>query len=167
VHRFHDSRGTITGVVVDAIVDVSQRTAIYAFSLSSGESVIVQQGLEAADIAAYTASPDTYFGVVKPIRKPITKTLDTFDFVYESCKDTPRERLLQLMSTWPDPAARENLSQEELARRYSVALAESFIMYMRKRQTPPNKEQRQHRIGNSLRENCVGGAEVTRLCSDK
>jgi len=150
VHPFHDGRGkVVTGVVVDAMVDIGQRKAIYAFNLASGESVIVQQELGAADIAAYTASPDTYFGVVKPIRKPITKALDTFDFVYESCRNTPRERLLQLMFTWPDPAAREKLSQEELARRYGVALAESFIMHMRKPQVPPSREQHQHGMGNS------------------
>jgi hypothetical protein len=69
--------------------------------------------------------------VVKPIHKPITRVLDAFDFVYESCKNTLRERLLQLMSTWPDPAARENMQQEELARRYSAALAESLLMHTR------------------------------------
>jgi len=150
VHPFHDGRGNVvTGVVVDAIVDIRQRKAIYAFNLASGESVIVQQELGAGDIAAYTDSPDTYFGVVRPIRKAITKALDTFDFVYESCRNTPRERLLQLMFTWPDPAAREKLSQEELARRYSVALAESFIMHIRKPQVPPNTKQHQHGMGNS------------------
>jgi len=150
VHQFHDRGGNAaTGVVVDALVDTRQRKAIYAFNLADGESVTVQQELGAADIAAFTASPDTYFGVVRPIRKPITKALDTFDFVYESCRNTSRQRLLQLMSAWPDTAARENLSQEELARRYSVALAESFHYPHGEPDVPPNTEQHKHGMGNT------------------
>jgi hypothetical protein len=131
-HRFHDRDGNVvTGVVADGIVDIGQRKALYGFNLANGASVFVQKELGEADIAAYIASPETYFGVVKPIHKPITRVLDAFDFVYESCKNTPRERLLELMSTWPDPAARENMQQEELARRYSAALAESLLMHTR------------------------------------
>ena len=143
-HRFHDRDGNVvTGVVADGIVDVGQRKALYAFNLANGASAVVQKELGEADIAAYMASPETYFGVVKPIRKAITRVLEAFDFVYESCKNTPRERLFQLMSTWPDPAAREKLPQEELARRYSAALAESFIMHMRKSEaSPPSNESR-------------------------
>jgi len=141
-HRFDDRDGNIvTGVVADGIVEIGQRKALYAFNLANGASVVVQKELGEADIAAYMASPETYFGVVKPIRKPITRVLEAFDFVYESCKNTPRERLLQLMSTWLDPAARENMPQGELARRYSAALAESFIMHTRKSEASPPPEE--------------------------
>lgn len=143
-HQFHDGNGNVvSGVVVDGIVDTGQRKALYAFNLANGASVVVQKELGEADIGAYMASPDTYFGVVKPTRKAITRVLEAFDFVYESCKNTPRERLLELMGTWPDPAARDKLPQEELARRYSAALAESFIMHMRKSEaSPPSNENR-------------------------
>jgi hypothetical protein len=68
--------------------------------------------------------------------------LEAFDFCYESCKNTPREKLLELMSAWPDPDTRENLPQDDLARRYSAIMAESLLMRRRKSQaSPPPKEQ--------------------------
>jgi len=141
-HPFRDSSGNIVaGVVVDAIVVTGQRRAIYAFNLVNGTSVTVQQELTEADIAAYMASPDTFFGVIKPVRKPFKRALDAFDFAHDSCKNMPRERLLQLMSAWPNPVERENLTQEQLARLYSVALAESFPTQMRKSAVPATPKQ--------------------------
>ncbi len=138
VCRFQDGQGNvISGVVADGTVDIAQRKAFYGCNLESGTSFIVQQELGEADIAVYQASPETYFGAVKPSRKPITRALDAFDFCYESCKNTPREKLLHLMSAWPEPASRENLPQQDLARRYSAAMAESLLARMKKPQASP------------------------------
>jgi hypothetical protein len=140
--QFRDGNGNlVTAVVVDAIVDTGQRKDFYGCNLDNGTSVIVQRELSEADIAVYQASPDTYFGVVKPVRKPIKRTLDAFDFFYESCKTTPREKLLQIMAAWPSPEVRMNLAQDDLARRYSAAMAESLLASMRRPQasSPPEE----------------------------
>ena len=98
-HRFHDRDGNVvTGVVADGIVDIGQRKALYAFNLANGASVIVQKELGEGDIGAYMASPETYFGVVNPTRKAITRVLKVFDFVFESCKSTPAKGFSSL---WP------------------------------------------------------------------
>jgi hypothetical protein len=141
VCRFQDGQGkVISGVVAEGTVDIGRRKAFYGCNLENGTSVIVQRDLSEADIAVYQASPETYFGVVKPSHKPIRRALDAFDFCYDSCKNTPREKLLELMSAWPDADTREKLPQDDLARRYSAAMAESFLMHLRKPQAAPPPE---------------------------
>jgi hypothetical protein len=122
----HDGE-TVSGVLADGIVSLAHRKAYGAFNLTNGTSVLVQKELSDDDIALYNGSPDTYFGVVKPVSVIGTKPLQTFDFFYNAFKDTPREALLQLMLQWSCPEDIGQLSQEKLVRLYSAAAAASLL----------------------------------------
>ena len=126
--QVQDERGNVVnGVVADGIVDRIQGKAFYGINLENGRWFTLPKDLSESELAIYDSSPDTFFGVVRPVSKGIKRPLDAFDFVHEAHKHTPREKLLELMSSWPDPDGRKELSQEELARLYSATMADTII----------------------------------------
>jgi len=50
------------------------------------------------ELAAYQKFPDTFFGIDKPhTRGGITDPLDLYDWFFNCYRQTPKERLLELM----------------------------------------------------------------------
>lgn len=127
-YQIPDKQGNvINGVLTDGTVNVAQRKAYCSFFLANGDSVLVARELSDCDIVLYNSSPDSYFGVVKPVSKVVANALEAFDSFYNCYKNTLRETLLKLMASWPDPNSRNQLSQDELARQYSAAMAGYFL----------------------------------------
>jgi hypothetical protein len=113
--------------LASAVVDEQKRQAVCAFNFDDGGSVISSFPLSDAEIAAWKKHPDTFFGVVTQPKTTAETPLELYDFFHTSVRDTSKERLLELMKSWPDPAKRAPLTVEEVASIYAEGLAEAAL----------------------------------------
>jgi hypothetical protein len=70
-------------------------------------------------LAAYNRHPETFFGVVQAVPRRADTPLELFDFFHETCRHTPRERLLELLEGAPDIDWLRGQTQQELALIYA------------------------------------------------
>ena len=106
------------GLMTTATVDEAGRKAACALTLESGESGIYSWPLSDAEMAAYKAHPDTFFGEVSRNSKANTP-LDLYDFFLRGYEKTPKEKILEFFSGRPNIEHLETFSQPELAAMYA------------------------------------------------
>ena len=104
----------LTGGAV--IPEQSLAWGIYQFD--NGESVICKNPLSEAEVLAYKRHPETFFGVVQSVGGAVNTPLEMFDFLLNTYKDTPKDKLLDFMASHADIEHLKILSQEELAEIY-------------------------------------------------
>jgi hypothetical protein len=68
-----------------------------------------------AELVAYRAYPDTFFGEIRQPARHAKTLVDWCDFFYQTYKDTPRDKLLEWLSGAPDIERLQTLPQEDLA----------------------------------------------------
>jgi hypothetical protein len=103
------------GRLYDTVVDEKKKQVVGCYELVTGISVFATCPISDAELAAYRAYPETFFG---QIRKPTgqAKTLvDLCDFFYETYNNASRDKLLEWLSGSPDIEHLRTLSQEDLA----------------------------------------------------
>lgn len=123
-----DAQGQLRpATLTSAVVDEQKRQAMCAFNFDSGGSVINSVPLSDAEISAWKKHPDTFFGVVTQRKTTADTPLEVYDFFYASVKDATRERLLDLMKSWPNQANLATLGRDELASIYAEGLAEGAL----------------------------------------
>jgi hypothetical protein len=105
------------GTLMNAVVMGSSAMGVYA--LDNGLSVIATVPLSEAELAAYRRHPDTFFGVEIKVGKSLTSPLDMFDFFMEGYRETPRDRLLELMGNSVDIEYLKSLERTELLEIYA------------------------------------------------
>lgn len=110
-HRMDDGRvGTLTsGIVIE-----SEQAATLVYSMEDGTSAIYKGPLSDAELRAYRAHPETFFGQVQNVGKNITEPIEMFAWMYASYKDTPRQKILEWMAQAPDIDELSKLSDEDL-----------------------------------------------------
>jgi len=106
----------VPGTLESAAVMERERLAYGVYALDNGQRIKATVPLTDAELSAYRRHPETFFGVVEHVPKQISDGVDLYDFFYASYRDTPRERLLEFLSTAPDLEDLKKLSQPELAR---------------------------------------------------
>ncbi|WP_207911199.1 hypothetical protein [Roseateles saccharophilus] len=113
----------------DGTVVPSWKAASCVVRSDDGKRFIVQVPLTDEDLQAYAQHPATFFGTVdrNAGRKQLKTALDAFDFIWESCKDTKKEELLERLKSAPDWAWLASLSQHEVATHYCVRMAENLM----------------------------------------
>jgi hypothetical protein len=99
----------------DGIVQEAERTALGVYETMDGHRVMVATPLTEAEMGAWKAHPETFFGEVRKLPKKAKNWLELAKFFYESYKSTDREKLLEWMKTADDFEHLKMLSQEELA----------------------------------------------------
>jgi SEC-C motif len=111
-----DSSGKeVMGVLVDAIVNVLEKQVYGVYRLDTRVDIIATSPLTMDEFHDYQRHPDTFFGVFRKQGRTSENPIDLFDFFYESYKDTPKERLLELIKDAPDFEQFEHLAQKDLA----------------------------------------------------
>jgi uncharacterized protein YchJ len=96
------------------------------YELEDGRHVIVRNNLDAEELAEYRRYPDTFFGeVLKPGGKADT-FVEFCDFLFESYRHTPREKLLALMANATDIEHLRTLGQRDLAITYAERIGSAF-----------------------------------------
>ena len=110
-HKMDDGRiGTLTsGIVIE-----SEQAATLVYSMEDGTSAIYKGPLSDAEIRAYRAHPETFFGQVQKVGKNITDPIEMFEWMYGTYRVTPREKILEWMSKAPDLHGLVKLSDEDL-----------------------------------------------------
>ena len=68
----------------------------------------------------------TFFGIIKDVSHEINEPLDAFDFFWGSHSETPKEKLIEFTSNWPDAVALHQLEQRRLAQVYCARDAENL-----------------------------------------
>lgn len=78
------------------------------------------------ELADYAKHPDTYFGVYQRQTRRVETAMEMFDFFVDGYRDTPEERLIELLPNYADQEGLHAMSQKELAE----LLAERYTMSM-------------------------------------
>lgn len=115
------------GKLTTATVVEEQSLAFAAYLLDNGQSVIGSVPLSPEEIAAYRRHPDTFFGVEIPAPRRAETLMELFDFFMGGYRDTPKERLLELMAAHPDIAELTALSKADLTEIYAERCAWSAL----------------------------------------
>jgi hypothetical protein len=91
--------------------------------------------LSDVEMAAYHASPRTFFGVLKDESKAAS-VLDLYDQVYNCYKQSSKEQLLKFLAGSADMNHLTTWSQEELARIYAERVTYDMLREAGKRLPP-------------------------------
>ena len=122
---FADGR-EVPAVLTDAVVLEPERSAYGTYRCADGTHVMCKNPLSDAEMAAYKRSPQTFFGIIKDASHEINEPLYAFDFFWGSHSETPKEKLIEFTSNWPDAAALHQLEQRRLAQVYCARYAENL-----------------------------------------
>jgi hypothetical protein len=103
-YLFPDQNGEQrVGLVTTATVSESEGVAYCGVTLDgSDQGAIYTFPLSQAELEAYRAHRDTFFGVPSQRKTEATTPLDLYDFFHESYRHTPKDKLLEFMKTWPN-----------------------------------------------------------------
>ncbi|MBI4829498.1 MAG: SEC-C domain-containing protein [Nitrospinae bacterium] len=128
------------GLLTSAIVDEDKRKAICVLSLDSGTSAICTMSLSDLEITAWRRHPDTFFGEVGQRTSKLKNPLDLYDFFHNSYRQTPKERLLELMAGMPDSAGLRQIDQSALASMYAERMANAVMANDKIKFEPPARK---------------------------
>jgi len=113
--------------LIDASVDEKQQLAYCIFKFEDGRTHIMTAPLTDNEITAYRRHPDTFFGIDKHVSKKNKNPLEMYDFLFQTYKSTPKEKLLEFMKNNPDYETLQNETQEKLAEIYCEGLLNSIL----------------------------------------
>lgn len=102
-----------------ATVDTINREMILAYhDPRTDKAWICKAPMSQAELDDYQQFPDTFFGVYLRQGRKARTPIELFDFMHESYKNTPKEKLLEWMANAPDYSELQNLTQPELSEIY-------------------------------------------------
>lgn len=116
-----DSNGNdVVSILTTATVSEIDKTIIGGYQLEDGRSILARCPITDEELAAYRRYPDTFFGAYQRQGKRLKPgdLLGLYDFFYESFKNTPKDKLLELLKSHPDYDNLKHETQEELAITY-------------------------------------------------
>lgn len=117
----------VVGELTTACVSEPNKMVYGAYRLMDGRSIIATSPLTDEEFTAYKRHPDTFFGVYIKQGKEAKSPLELFDFFYDGYRNTPKERLLELMKEHTDYESLKKESQKELSIIYCERLVYSVM----------------------------------------
>ena len=115
----------ILGRLCDAVVMESERKVYGVYQTQTGANMIATAPLTEVELTAWHRHPETFFGQLRYVSKGCKSYVDWCDFFYDSYKNTPKDRLLELLKGAVDIEVLKSLEQRELAILYSERCAAS------------------------------------------
>ena len=123
-----DGKGRETvGELTHGVVMESKKAACGVYKLPDCQQVMVECPLTDEEMAAYHRHPETFFGVISSSKGEAKDLVELYDFMFSGYKETPKERLLELMKAAPDHERLAALSQKELASVFAKRTVYSFV----------------------------------------
>lgn len=123
-HLVPDGQGSnMPGVLIEALVMEHERKIFGQYHLVDGRRILCSFPISEGELTVYRRDPDTFFDVISTVPKGLKTPLDCFDFLAGSYFQTPREKLLEFMTEWPDFSRMKGLTQRELAELYCDRMA--------------------------------------------
>lgn len=102
------------GVLTSAIVTETDKIAHLAFHMDDGRSIITSAPMTDAELSAYHSHPETFFGAYLKVGGKSKSPLDLFEWLHETCRETPRENMLEFLKTSRSFAELSKLPDDEL-----------------------------------------------------
>ena len=115
------------GLLTTATVNEREQKAYCGLSFASDKSAIYIWPLSDVEMAAWRKHPDTFFGEVGQRSTKAEDPLDLYDFFHNSYRQTPKDRLLELMADAHDIEELRNLGQPQLASIYAERCVCSIV----------------------------------------
>jgi hypothetical protein len=135
---FPDMRPGTSGVLSTAVVLEGAKAAALSFYIEAeNRSVLFQEPITDAELAAYRSHPDTFFGVYREVGVSLKTPLDMFEWLHKCYSNTPRARLLEFLKDAPDIAALSQLSDDELRLVYCDRMTGATLAAQARRADPP------------------------------
>ena len=119
----------VAGELLQGLVLEQEMRIAGLFRLEDGSTIMCQIPLTEAALKVYHESPTTFFGIDEP-KKRIGDPGELYEWFLSAYKQTPRDRLLELLGG-PDIESLRDLPQLELARVYSDRAACSVLAMQR------------------------------------
>lgn len=113
------------GELEEAIVIENEKKAYGIYRLEIGHRIIVGHELSDQELAAYRLHPDTFFGVIREPTQQVSNELEFFDAIFDVYKDTPKERLLEIIRSLVTAEELKTLS-EMPQREIAIRLSEGY-----------------------------------------
>ena len=107
------------GLLTTATVAENESKAYCGLTFDDGSSAIYTWPLSQKEMAAWRRHPDTFFGVLGQRTTKADSPLELYDFFHNAYRQTPRERLLELLASAPDIDGLRQLDQNALASIYA------------------------------------------------
>jgi hypothetical protein len=115
--------GTLVDATLEQAFAMPESAVVSGIYLTdNGQRVICNNPMTEAEVKAYKEHPSTFFGVVQPTGS-ITDPVDWYHWFLESYRNTPKEKLIELLGQRPDIEQLRTLPQRELAEIYCESLA--------------------------------------------
>lgn len=115
------------GLLTTAMVNEREQKAHCGLSFASGKAGVYTWPLSDVEMAAWRKHPDTFFGEVGQRSTKAKDPLDLYDFFHNSYRQTPKERLLELMAGAHDVEELRRLEQPQLASIYAERCVCSIV----------------------------------------
>lgn len=115
------------GLLTTATVNEVEKKAYCALSFASGEAGIYVWPLSDVEMVAWQKHPDTFFGEVGQRSTKAEDPLELYDFIHNSYRQTPKERLLEFMADAHDFEELRKLEQPQLATIYAERCVRSVV----------------------------------------
>ena len=106
-HYFFEDVGEkgVIAEVTDATISETDRKMYITIHSQEGESYIVTREVNDKELEAYRTHKDGFFGIVRRQGKEIDDPYKLFEWLMESYKNTPREKLLEMCREHPRRSA--------------------------------------------------------------
>ncbi|MEX0830401.1 MAG: hypothetical protein WD032_09160 [Nitrospirales bacterium] len=134
----------VNAQLMEAIVSNDKANCIL-HDLATNKSWIGSFDMTPDELADYVKHPDTYFGVYRRQTRKVETAMDMFDFLVDGYRDTPKERLIELLPNYADQESLRAMSQKELVEIFAEgytrgAIADGFnVKPPRNKPRPPSK----------------------------
>jgi hypothetical protein len=129
-YQFNDlgeNGGTIATVTTGTVDDVAGMAMIGVTTLD-GKSLILRQPLTPEQLEDYRRYGSLFLGEENRNGNNIDDPLEFFEWLLKTYSKTPKEKLLEFMSSDPNAAALTPLPQSDLAEIYCERLVVNFLM---------------------------------------
>lgn len=115
------------GLLTTATVVEAERKAYCGLSFDDGKAAIYTWPLSDAEMAAWQRHSDTFFGEIGQRTTKADGPVELYDFFLNGYRQTPRERLLELLAGASDIAELSKLDQPALASIYAERCVNSIM----------------------------------------
>lgn len=128
----------VEGTLESGIVVPNRKAASCFICTKDQKRFMAQIPLADEELQAYAQHPETFFGMIDHnATRPTARTaLDCFNFFWESCSNTPKDKLLELMVQDQDIERLKQMSQEEVATEYCARMAERMMQHVEAKTRP-------------------------------
>jgi SEC-C motif len=118
----HDGR-QVAGRLEEATIDEAQHQVIGVYQLETGEHILVRSPISEKELAAYRRAPETFFGQIRPVSKPVQTIEDLCDFFYQNHRKLSKSQLLTDLRGHTEFERLKTAEQKELAALWAEACA--------------------------------------------